>query len=105
MLKKKATSTPSAWKSSDVNNEFFDTAKKEAEDGDLKKLDEYQEFLANGQRMKRNSPTFALASQRHGPNTGFYHNNVGKIPRTGSGSNTRSSGIQMCLFSTLRNGT
>ena len=40
---RKATSAPTASKASDVNNSFVETSKKEAEDGGLKNLPEYQE--------------------------------------------------------------
>ena len=89
ILKKKATSAPTASKGSGVNNSFVETSKKEAEeDGGLKNLPEYQDFLDNGQQVERTSPTFLLANQNHGPGMASTTTTDGKIPCTGSSSNT-----------------
>ena len=74
-LARKASSAPSASKASDVNNDFVNMTKREAEEVDLKQLDEYKVFLETSQRVERTSPIFALASQKHGPATAFYHDN------------------------------
>ena len=77
---RRAASAPSTSKAIDVNNDFVDKAKRGAEDGELKDLPEYQAFLENEQQVERTSPTFALANQKHGTNTGFYHDNGRQDP-------------------------
>ena len=74
-LARKVSSAPDASKASEINDEFVSTSKRESEELDPKKLDEYRVFLEDNQIVERSSPTFALASQKHGPATGFYHDN------------------------------
>ena len=74
-LARKASSAADASKASEINDEFVSTSKRESEELDLKKLDEYKIFLEQNQSVERSSPTFALANQQHGPATGFYHDN------------------------------
>ena len=76
----KASSAPDASKASEINDEFVTTSKRESEELDLKKLDEYKTFLAGNQATERSSPIFALANQKHGPATGFYHDNCRQDP-------------------------
>ena len=54
-------------------DDFVEMSKREAEELDLKQLDEYKAFRETNQVIERSSPTFALANQKHGPATGFYH--------------------------------
>ena len=71
---RRATSAPSASKASDVKSNFVETSKKEAEDGGLKHFPEYQDFLYNEQQVERTSASTTTTD--------------GKIPCTGSSSNT-----------------
>ena len=77
---RRAISAPTASKASDVNDGFVETSKKEAEHGGLRKLPELQDFLDNRPQIERTSPTFALANQKHGPNSGFCHDDGRKDP-------------------------
>ena len=48
---------------------------------EIKKLDEYKTFLEErNQALERSSPTFALANQKHEPDTGFYRDGGRKDP-------------------------
>ena len=62
------SSAPDASKASEINDEFVATSKKGEEQLDFKTFMEKK-----NQTLERSSPTFALANQKHGPNTGFYH--------------------------------
>ena len=75
------SSAPDASKASEINDEFVTTSKMGSEELDIKDLAEYKTFLEErNQALERTSPTFALANQRHGPSTGFYHDNAQKDP-------------------------
>ena len=61
---------PDASKASEINDEFVTTSKKGSEELEIKDLDEYKTFLEErNQTLERTSPTFALANQKHGPDT------------------------------------
>ena len=75
------SSAPDASKASEINDEFVTTSKKGSEELEIKNLDEYKTFLEErNQTLERSSPTFALANQKHGPDTGFYHDSGRKDP-------------------------
>ena len=74
-MARKASSAPDASKASEINDEFVTTSKRESEELDLKKLVEYKTFLAENQPIEHSSPILALANQKHGQATGFYHDN------------------------------
>ena len=68
------SSAPDASKASEINDEFVATSKKGEEQLDIRSLEEFKTFMEKkNQTLERSSPTFALANQKHGPNTGFYH--------------------------------
>ena len=68
------SSAPDASKASEINDEFVATSKKGEEELDIRNLEEFKTFMEKkNQTLERSSPTFALANQKHGPNTGFYH--------------------------------
>ena len=75
------SSAPDASKASEINDEFVTTSKKGSEELEIKNLDEYKTFLEErNQTLERSSPTFALANQKRGPDTGFYHDSGRKDP-------------------------
>ena len=75
------SSAPGASKASEINDEFVTTSKKGSEELEIKNLDEYKTFLEErNQTLERSSPSFALANQKHGPDTGFYHDSGRKDP-------------------------
>ena len=75
------SSAPDASKASEINDEFVAKSKKGEEELEIKKLDEYKTFLEErNQALERSSSTFALANQKHGPDTGFYHDGGRKDP-------------------------
>ena len=68
------SSAPDASRASEINDEFVATSKKGEEQLDIRSLEEFKTFMEKkNQTLERSSPTFALANQKHGPNTGFYH--------------------------------
>ena len=77
---------PKTWtwqgtKASEINDEFVAKSKKGEEELEIKNLDEFKTFLEErNQTLERSSPTFALANQKHGPDTGFYHDGGRKDP-------------------------
>ena len=56
-LARKASSAPDASKATEMNDDFVSTSKRESEELDLKKLDEYKVFLEQNRPVERSSTT------------------------------------------------